>query len=160
MLYGIVASPLPVSFPGAPIFASVCQGLGAPPCFVGAIAWRESLSSLSFDDATAYIEYEDGAPAGHGIMQLTSEFPAQWNVPATNITYAIMNFILPDLRAFAREGLCGDDLAKVAACAYNAGPRRAWAAHLAGDADTATTGGDYGSAVVGFMHKLLQGEML
>jgi hypothetical protein len=95
---------------------------------------------------------------GRGIMQLTAEFPANWADPFTNFLFGAKEFFDPYVADWVARGFTGSSLLKLAADDFNAGDRRVLLWHNAGNADGATTGGDYGSDVCIIYANLILGR--
>jgi hypothetical protein len=156
MLYDISGVAIPKQLLYAATIQAPCVELGFSPCLAYAIAWRESISGEvngTWDART--ILSGDG---GHGLFQLTSTFPEGWDNEDVNVRYTLSNFLIPALHQFARRGLRGDNLARLVAASFNAGESAAWAAHLAGNCDLATTGANYATCVLAGYHRLIKGE--
>lgn len=119
------------------------------PCLVAAIKLNETglgTNAACLQDganpATGLMP--DGSNAGHGIMQLTSSWPSDWNTPDGNIRYAITQYLVPAYEAW-RGKLQGSDLVRAIAATYNAGYGNALRGHEEyGNVDQFTTNG-YGS---------------
>jgi hypothetical protein len=158
LLYDISGVSIPKLNPALPYATTIqapCLEHGFPPCVAYAIAWRESISGEvhgSWNAATVL-----SGDGGHGLFQLTSEFPEGWDDEDINVRYALSNFLIPDLHQFARRGLRGDDLVRLVAASFNAGATAAWEAHLTGNVDLATTGNDYSACVLETYQRLVKG---
>jgi hypothetical protein len=141
VIFGISGAPVPDTFPFAAIFNAERT---VPPLLVASIAWRETLCTMSANDAQVCVS-GDG---GHGIMQLTASFPYDWTQPEMNIGYAVDTFLEPALQHW--HGLyqeVGDRLVKLVAATYNEGLGAAVKYHAQGDVDLGTTN-DYGAGVL------------
>ena len=153
MRNGISGAPLPQGFPYASIIAQVC-GETFFPCLVGAIKMNET--GLGYGPTT---ENDISGDGGHGIMQLTSSFPADWQDPATNIHYAVSTFLVPayDNWTSPPYSLQGDSLVRAIAASYNAGFGNAVRWHNEyGDVDHGTTN-RYGDRALAHYKNLLDG---
>jgi hypothetical protein len=96
---------------------------------------------------------------GHGIYQLTSFVPPQWDDPYTNAYWAIHSWLKPDMEYFNQAyGLVGDDLIRITADSFNEGRQAAINYHLQGNADAGTTHANYGADVLNCVHFLLAGN--
>lgn len=156
MLYGISGSPLPSGLKYGSQISAACVHEDMPPCLIYAIAWRETLSVDGTPECPNAVTFIAG-DNGHGIMQLTSSWPDDWNDPIGNITYAIDEFILPAIRYWhGLQGYSGDTLILLVAATYNEGLGAAEKYHASGDVDAGTTD-EYGHAVLGFYQKLAAG---
>ena len=114
----------------------VCVSYDFFPCVAYAIFWQESIEGEvngKWDAKT--VVSGDG---GHGIGQLTSSWPDNWQDPVANITYAVEHFMVPALQDW-QNLLHGDDLVRAIAATYNAGFGQAWNGHVLGDLDMYTT---------------------
>lgn len=148
--YGIADKPVDARLPFAQVISEAALARGFSRSFLYAIAWRETLCDEAIADPATFIS-GDG---GHGVFQLTSSFPQNWQDVGESAMYAIDNFLFPAVVYLADEGLRGDDLVKVAAAAFNAGLTAAWNAHLAGNVDAVTTN-NYGAGVLAIYHTLV-----
>jgi hypothetical protein len=156
MLYGIEARSLPDRFPFSDPINLACWQANFFPLFAGAIATREILIVNRSSSAASYIS-GDG---GHGLFQLTSEWPPDWDDPQANCAYAIANWLYPDLKWWNQNtGYLGENLMRCTAASFNAGRSAAWNAHMNGNVDAATTGGNYGAAVVSYYDILLNDSL-
>lgn len=152
MRNGINGDPLPSDFPYAGTINTLCVEFTCSPALVGAIKMNET--GLGQGDTTNNVVSSDG---GHGIMQLTSSYPLDWNVPASNITWAIRQFILQAWTAFAKMGEEGDDLVRCIAAAYNEGLGTAIEAHdVYGNVDEWDTD-QYGARALAHYHAIIGG---
>lgn len=164
MMYGISGAPVPISLPYAATVEAAC-GEVCPPCFMYAIAYRESIRGELAGEwpSAADVQADDG---GLGLCQITPEewWPQEmrsawasltWQSPLLNTKFAIRYFVLPAMAYWHAQGFDGDNLAKLVACEYNAGRSNTILGHEEGNADKYTTGGDYGSFVVRVMNSLL-----
>lgn len=75
---------------------------------------------------------------GHGVMQLTSQVPPNWDDPYANILYAVDNYLEP-AETYWAPIVQGDDLVRCIAAEYNAGRGGAIKGHEEGDVDLYTT---------------------
>jgi hypothetical protein len=146
---GISGLPLPAAFPYWQIFQDLCMKYEVAPCLVGAIKVNESGLTDPPDVMSG-----DG---GHGLMQLTSSWPENWADPATNIEFAIVNFILPDWR-YWDQYLQGDGLVRAIAASYNAGLGNAIAGHEQGNLDLYTTD-NYAARALANYYQLAAGTL-
>jgi hypothetical protein len=119
------------------------------PYVTYAIKWNET---AALPDAATVIS----ADGGHGVMQLTSSFPANWADPYQNVLYAIGHFLAP-AETFWKTFEQGNDLIRCIAAEYNAGRAQAIEGHEEGDVDKYTTDGYAGRALATYL-KLLAGE--
>lgn len=133
---GISGQPLPNGFPYKTEIEQLCDTPTPEtffPCLVGAIKMNET--GLGQGPAT---EWDISGDGGHGIMQLTSSFPDDWEEPAGNIGYAIRHFLMPAYE-YWKQTLQGGDLIRAIAATYNGGLGNAQAGHDEGDIDKFTT---------------------
>jgi hypothetical protein len=149
MRNGIVATPLDLSLPNALQINAACLVENWFPYVAFAIKWNET---AALPDAATIIS----ADGGHGLMQLTSSFPANWADPYQNVLYAIGHFLAP-AEVFWKTFEQGDNLIRCIAAEYNAGRANAIAGHELGNIDTYTTL-DYGQRALTTYLKLLAGE--
>jgi hypothetical protein len=98
----------------------------------------------------------DGPPAGYGIFQLTvppvgyqGNWPIDnWQDPDTNTEFALVNYLIPDMRIWVSKfGLTGDSLVKCTAASFNAGLSAAESGHEQGNVDLYDTDA-YGMTVL------------
>lgn len=146
---GISGAPLPAGFPYKDLIDSLSLKYEVSPCLVGAIKMNESGLTDSPD-----VESGDG---GHGLMQLTSSYPDNWQDPATNIEYAIKNFIIPAWQ-YWDQYLQADGLVRAIAASYNAGIGAAIEGHDKGNVDLYTTD-NYGERALTNYTALSQGSI-
>lgn len=163
MIYEISGKSLPSSFPFATVINEACSEFhNMPPLFVGAIAWRETLSVMSPEAARVFVSGDDG----HGIFQLTSSWPDDWQDPRASCDFAIDQFLERGIGYWhGLHGFTGVNLIRLVAATYNAGlgwwygpgDRRnsgAIGGHMEGDVDKYTTD-RYGSGVLTIFQNLL-----
>lgn len=149
---GIDGAPLPAGFPYKDIIEQVCLDNGVAPCLVGAIKMNET--GLGQGPGT---ENDISGDGGHGIMQLTSSFPDNWQDPTANISYAVEHFIVPAWADWD-ETLQGDDLVRAIAATYNAGYGSAYAGHVKGNVDLYSTD-NYGARCLAKYTALIGGTI-
>jgi len=136
MLYGISGASLPSTFPFAAEINGTSVFCGASPCLVGGIAYVETLSVLSPDDARTYVSFDNG----HGLFQLTSSWPQNWQAVTTATQFAIENFVVPAMTLWNHDyGYTGDTLVRCVAATYNAGLTNALKGHFQGNVGKYTT---------------------
>lgn len=154
MIYGISGTALPAHLPYAANIQKICTTPvdNFSPCLAYAIAWRETIRGTK---NPVTVISGDG---GHGLFQLTSSFPSDWDDVDANIRYALDHFLIDDLNFFANQGLRGDDLVRCVAAAFNSGQGTAWLNHQAGNVDLGTTGHNYASDVLSNYHRLISGQ--
>jgi hypothetical protein len=152
MTNGISAAPLPTGFPYKAIIEQVC-GTTFFPCLVGAIKMNET--GLGQGPTTENVISFDG---GHGIMQLTSAWPDDWQDPQANIRFAVEQFMTGSYAVWTSSpySLSGGDLVRAIAASYNAGYEQALAGHKAGDFDRYTTN-QYAARALAHYQQLIQG---
>ncbi|GAC1584006.1 MAG: hypothetical protein NVS3B7_19400 [Candidatus Elarobacter sp.] len=162
MKWGLSGVPVPDTLRYAREITRAATDAQASPCALYAIAWRETLAGersgwlrSAFGTDAAHVVSPDG---GHGIFQLTDSFPPNWQDPYTNAKYAAERFYDPYLALWINRGFSGPTLLKLAADDFNAGDRRVKLWHDLGNADGATTGGNYGTDVLVIFSNLLAGR--
>lgn len=148
---GIVGTPLDLAFPFSQQINAACAAADWFPYVAYAIKWNET---ANLPDAATIIS-DDG---GHGLFQLTSSFPSEWQDAYVNALYAIQNFLAPAETYWATT-LQGDDLIRAIAAEFNAGRAQAIEGHEKGDLDLYTTN-DYAARCLVNYHKLLDGMPL
>lgn len=155
MRWGISGAGILASLPYAKDVGGEATKLDFPPLFAYAIACRESIiGQLNGEWNAASVVSADN---GHGLFQLTSWWPDPgWDDPAVNAHYAILDWLIPDVRYWTRhEGLAGEALIRCVAASFNAGLGAAINAHAAGDVDACTTD-RYGDNVLRIYDSLLK----
>lgn len=133
MQNGISAALVPNEFPYADIINVQATFQDFFPCVVAAIKVNET--GLGQGPTT---ENDISGDGGHGIMQLTSSWPSDWQEPELNIEYAIEHYMVPAYEYWLGK-LQGDDLVRAIAATYNAGLGNALAGHANGNLDEFTT---------------------
>src|ERR1700676_3052262 len=141
--YGVSGADLPDNFPYKDAIDQACVLFEFSPVLAGAVAWRETLEIAAWI-GTAYpgktpltVVTGDG---GHGLFQLTSEVPLNWENPFVNAQVAVRDYLAKDLEHWhAKYGLEGEDLVRATAASFNAGWDQAEKWHLQGDVDLYTT---------------------
>lgn len=170
MIYGISGAPIPnrnPSLPYAGIIQTVAEQKNFPPCLAYAIAWRETISV----EVSGWLELTYGKnisarnvispDEGHGVFQLTSSWPLEWDDPFTNTAYAISHFMQPALHYFAGRTFKGDLLVQLVADAFNEGTARVDSFLARGlSPDIGTTNGNYGATVRAHYRALIDGKEL
>ena len=157
MIYGISGTAIPDHLDYASPIQLACQKYPTfPPCLAYAIAWRETISGekAGLWVSAATVLSDDG---GHGLFQLTSSYPADWENVQINAEYALEHFLVPGLQFFADRGLRGDNLVRCIAAGFNSGEEAAWENHLRGNVDLGTTD-NYAQSVLSNYHRLINGE--
>lgn len=136
MRYGILAPNVPAAFPFAEAFNQVGQYAGVSPCLLAAHGYVETLEVLPPEEARTYLSYD----GGHGIMQLTSSFPTDWQTVVSNLVWAANQFIIPALETWYHDyGYTGDTLVRCEAATFNAGLNAALRGHFQGNVGMYTT---------------------
>lgn len=151
MIDGISGESLPADFPYKTVIEEAC-GADFFPCLVGAIKMNET--GLGCGLETEQCISGDG---GHGIMQLTSSYPDNWQEPLPNIDYAVDHFLRLAYE-FWRPTLQGSDLVRAIAATYNGGLGNAEAGHAEGDIDRYTTN-RYGDRALAHYEALIAGRI-
>jgi hypothetical protein len=158
MMYGISGNTLPPALPYANPINQACIGYDFWPCVAGGVAFRETiLGQLEGQWDAATVVSKDG---GHGLFQLTSSWPKDWQDPYTNAVYAVKYYLIPACDFWAEtQDETGWALVKCLAAEFNCGRSGALAGHRQGNVDLYTTNQNYGAAVVGYAQTLLTGKV-
>lgn len=156
--WGISGRVIPTGLLYAGPIGKACQDRNFPPCFAYAIAARESIIGEMNGKwkASTVVSFDNG----HGLFQLTSSWPSNWEDPYTNALYAIDNFLIPDIAQWIKRipDLQANDLVRCAAASFNAGFGGAWSGHADGDVDKYTSD-RYGQGVLDiYLNLLRKGE--
>lgn len=148
MRWGIESGSIDPSLPYSQPILAASQYANFPVALLYAVAWRESIhgETCGLWPSACYVTSDDG---GHGLFQLTSSWPANWQTPEANARWACDMFLLPAVEYWHNKGFEGDALAKLVVASFNAGIGGAERGHNEGDADKYTTDG-YAAAVLGF----------
>jgi hypothetical protein len=147
---GIAATPLDLSVPFAQQINAACTVENWFPYVTYAIKFNET---AALPDAATIIS-PDG---GHGLMQLTSSFPANWADPYQNVLYAIGHFLAP-AETFWKTFEQGDNLIRCIAAEYNCGRSNTIEGHEQGDVDKYTTN-NYAARALSAYTLLTQGKV-
>jgi hypothetical protein len=123
------------------------------PALAYAIAMHESIRGEIDDHWTAAtVVSRDG---GHGLFQLTSSWPENWEDPAANARFAVAMYLEPAFAFWTTYyHLEGADLVRAIAAEFNAGRSNALAGHHAGNVDLYTTD-NYAAAVLALYTRLV-----
>ena len=127
------------------------------PILLYSICWHETIQGEVNGSwiASSVISFD----GGHGLAQLTSSYPSDWEDPTANAAYAVTNFLFPDMVIWTEEfGLSGDELIKCMAASYNAGLAGAEEGHAQNNVDLYTTD-NYGQAVLNIYNNILTGNI-
>jgi hypothetical protein len=155
MLHDIAGSPIPGNLLYAEAVNLACVELNFPPLFAYAVANRETIRGERNGKwiASDIVSFD----GGHGLFQLTSWWPADWNNPHVNAHWAVARWLGPSLSHYALiHGYTGDRLMAAAGDAFNAGLGAVCRlCELGENPDGATTGHNYGADVVACYHALL-----
>lgn len=149
MRNGIVGTPLDLALPFAKPINAACATADFFPYLAFAIKWNET---ASLPDAATVVS----ADGGHGLMQLTSSYPANWDDPYANVLYAVDEFLRPAENYWSLD-FQGDDLIRAIAAEYNAGRSAVIKGHAEGDLGKFTTD-HYDQRALATYLKLLAGE--
>jgi hypothetical protein len=153
---GISGDPVPESYPYSSATNTAANGHDFFPMVAYAIFWQESIGGeVAGNWIASTVVSPDG---GHGLGQLTSSWPENWENPYANADYAVVHFMLPAYQ-YWRNSLQGPDLVRAIAASYNAGLGNAIAGHARGDLDKYTTDNYAARALVSYQ-RLLNGEQL
>ncbi|HTD38487.1 MAG TPA: hypothetical protein VK669_13325 [Candidatus Limnocylindrales bacterium] len=162
MLYGVSGAGLPSGLPYGDAIQAAAVAANFPPCWLYAEGWQETIKVAGWlqtlgSSPETYIS-GDG---GHGIFQLTSSYPSDWQDPRANANYAISHFLTPAVDFWhSTYNFVGDDLVRSVAAEFNAGRQNAIAGHNEGDVGkyTTHTGGiPYSDLVLKYYHQLAGG---
>lgn len=174
--WGISGAPLPAEFPFAVEITNACTAKNFPPCLVGAVKANETSAStdpkimqIGTWPGSDYLTNAAGTgpdtenAAGHGIFQLTSSWPANWDDPQASALYAIERFLQPAIDFWTANGFSGDNLVKAVCASYNAGQGAAWNYHVRyNDVDGVppnSTTNRYGARGVAAYNTLITGKL-
>jgi hypothetical protein len=155
MIDGIVAALVPSSMRYSAQVNGAAIECKFSPLVIYAVAWNETIegevSTNAWDAATVI-----SGDGGHGLCQLTSSYPENWQDPRSNAIYAINNFLQPaqDFWSAAPYQFTGDNLVRAMLAEYNAGRGNALAGHAAGNIDLYTTN-KYAARGLDMYHKLI-----
>jgi hypothetical protein len=157
MKYGVSGAPLPAGLDYGSEVSAAASANGFAPCWIYAHAWQETIKVDGMDAASAVSD--DG---GHGLLQLTSSYPSNWEDPQANAAYAITNYLEPAIAYWnGVRGIEGDALVKCVAAEYNAGRTNAINGYNEGDVGTYTThtdGVSYADLVLKYYQQLSSGQ--
>jgi hypothetical protein len=134
MRNGLSAGPLPAAL-NLPYAADIERACEQAPTFSPIVAYAIKINETGYDDPPTIVS-DDG---GHGLFQLTSSFPSDWQEPYSNAYYACQHFLIPAETYWSGLGYQGDDLVRCIAAEFNAGRGGAMRGHDAGDVDEFTT---------------------
>ena len=156
MRWGVSGALIPAGLPYQDIIRNACLPVDFPPCFAYAIAVNETIAGqVRGAWNAASVISGDG---GHGLFQLTSWVPPDWEDPSRNAFYAVRDWLLPDaIRAFQELRVTGGDLVRVVAASFNAGWGNMMAGHRLGDVDTYTSD-HYAARVLANYERLIAGQ--
>ena len=148
MIWGLSGAPCDPSKPYADAIEAAAEYTGFPPKWLYAIAWQETIVlQVAGVWNAATIVSGDG---GHGLFQLTSSYPVNWQDPYTNAVYAVEGdpmFLRGAAKYWFGRGYRGRELVKLASATFNAGLKNVLAGHADGDADEWDTN-KYGQRIV------------
>jgi hypothetical protein len=147
---GVSGAPCPSAFPYADIINTLAVEFNVSPCLVAALKFNET--GLGHGPESEQVISFDG---GHGLLQLTSSWPEDWQDPTANIRYAIEQYIIPAWN-YWRNYVQGGDLVRGIAATYNSGLGGAEAGHAEGNFDLNTTN-NYASRCFEAYHTLTEG---
>lgn len=150
MRNGIESGTVPADWPFAKEITEAANAADFSAILVAAIQHNETGDMSELDAETAVSE--DG---GHGVMQLTAEYPVDWANPYANILYAIDNYLAP-AETYWAPIVQGDDLVRCIAAEYNAGRGAAIKGHDEGNVDAYTTN-NYAERALAAYQKLVTG---
>lgn len=155
MKWGIESGHISTDLPYAYPITEAAISEDVPLALLYAIAWHETISGEvgGLWPSAALVVSDDG---GHGLCQLTSSWPDDWQDPNANARYACDQYIIPAAEYWSKQcGYSGETLVKCIAATYNAGLGNAVAGHAHGDVDLYTTD-SYGEAVLAIYQKLIE----
>lgn len=167
----ISGAPLPAHL-NLPFAFEIEAGCQVTPTFSPLLAYSIKVCETDSTEPADTVEFgadlttmlmPNGSPAGRGIFQLSSSYPANWKDPLTSTLYAIAHFLYP-AEAFwsSTYGMQGADLVRCIAAEYNAGRGGAVAGHAHGDVGMYTTrqvGVSYSDECLSYYHNLQKGLM-
>jgi hypothetical protein len=155
MTYGISGASVPASLLYARAINDAAVRLDFSPLLAYAVANRETIREQTAGvwNASAIVS-GDG---GHGLFQLTSYVPPNWQEPYVNAHWAIVRWLAPSLAHYATIHMyTGIPLMRCVADTFNAGEDAiCLLCQEQKNPDLATTGGDYGADVIGCYQSLL-----
>lgn len=152
MRNGLSAGPIPVVLPFAAEIERACEAV--PNGFSPMVAYAIKLNETGLNDPPT-IQSADG---GHGLMQLTSSWPTNWQQPYANALWAVEFYLVPAETYWAGQGMQGDDLVRCIAAEFNAGRGGAMDGHRIGNVDAYTTNG-YAARALKHYHLLVAGDV-
>jgi len=169
MRNGITGQPIPAHL--NLVFAyEIETGCTVPPTFSPILAYAIKVCETDQTDPADVIEkgadlttmlMPNGSPAGRGLFQLSSSWPANWKDPMMSTMYAIAHFLYPaEMFWSSSYGMQGDNLVRCIAAEYNAGRSGALSGHARGDVGTFTTrqdGKNYSDECLSYYHNLEKG---
>lgn len=155
---GITSGVIPASYLYSEPIGEASFSANVSAFLMYAIACNETIvGEVNGKWNAATVVSDDG---GHGLFQLTSSFPDNWQDPTANADYAASHFILPDWEVWVgRYGLYGDDLVRAIAASFNAGLGNAIRGHDIGNVDAYTTD-NYGQRALSLYTKLVAKQPL
>lgn len=156
--YGLSGAPVPATLAYADSINKAGAAANFSPRFMYAIAWRETIrvqmsgwliATYGAGITAANCISGDG---GHGVFQLTSYVPPNWDDPFANALCAAQKFFLggddPIIPFWVAKGMTGNDLIRCAAAAFNGGNGLAEEGHAIGNVDAYTTDHNYAADVL------------
>jgi hypothetical protein len=153
MRWGIESGELDPTLPYALDVAKAAVAEEVPVALLYAIAWHESIAGEVAGLWTAATVLSDDG--GHGLCQLTSSWPDDWEIPFSNASFACSQFIVPAAQYWCQRVEGAFALVKCIAATYNAGLGNAVAGHSIGNVDAYTTDG-YGAAVTAIFASIIE----
>lgn len=137
MRWGIESGTLDPALPYVLDVSRAAIAENVPEVLLYAIAWHESIEGqVNGWWSAATVLSADG---GHGLCQLTSSWPDDWEDPCANARFACTQFIVPAGEYWQSRVTSPLDLVRCIAATYNAGLGNAVAGHAKGDVDAFTT---------------------
>lgn len=152
MRWGLYSGGLEPSLPYVTDITGACAVENFPVAVAYAVAWHETIEGETNGLwSAATVVSDDG---GHGLFQLTSSYPDDWQLPKSNADYALTQFLVPFVSFWFNAKETGDNLVRCVAASFNAGLGGAQQGHSRGDVDLYTTD-RYGEAVLAVYLNLL-----
>ena len=152
MRWNLYSGNLNPTLPYASEVTSASIVTNIPTCLLYAICWHESIQGeINGSWIAATVVSADG---GHGLGQLTSSYPENWDDPYSNACWAATYYIIPAAEYWVNQVTDPGALVKCIAATYNAGLGNAIAGHAQNNVDLYTTN-NYGAVVETIYFNLL-----
>lgn len=155
---GITDGLIPAQYPYSKEIQSAATAYNVSAFLLYAIACNETIiGEVAGKWNAATVESADG---GHGLFQLTSSYPDDWQDPQVNANYAATDFIVPLWKSCVEIGFFGDDLVRAISAAFNAGFSGMMRGHEEQNNVDAFTTDKYGLRALQIYAKLVTGATL